>query len=493
MQSISWSPQQAYRNISSLDPASMRLFFSSSCAYLPSRHRRDVAMGASACTCADSKCRCEEDHPEGVAELGPLDDFDLSQMPTCAEAASSMIVIPISDVTQELALQDKAESWPHAFVLKPANLTEPRRPQPGGTPRTNSSELSSTKEYVIDVVRPFSGETDRSSINTDARMDSDNQGPVGSVASPADAKSNEEGAKDSPEQIVSSAPEMQTLHHISDYLSESDEDDTVKRSSSFSQKTLPDKLGPTTTGLQAGETYHTTRRKYQGRDRELSAVHRECNLRHVHHDGSAYSQSPSNDPFAGLQSIAASSEAEPPAGSPVKRNRSREEHPSPGAATIAMRELLRQNNAELKMEITQAVGQRVELVEKTVTSQLMDTQKMLKNITATQDEHGGAIKELQQDHRSLATRLGALELRSASGTGSSWASTAAEETDKRRPAMVMGGWNEDEHGEATLAASKQMVADLRIDLDVDQAFCPGVRRGFVIICGRYTTNAKFTR
>ena len=54
-------------------------------------------------------------------ELGPLDDFDLSQMPTCAEAASSaellskrsralrmvspgMIVIPISDVTQELAL-----------------------------------------------------------------------------------------------------------------------------------------------------------------------------------------------------------------------------------------------------------------------------------------------------------------------------------------------------------------------------------------------------
>ena len=28
------------------------LFLSSSCAYLPSRHRRDVAMGASACTCA---------------------------------------------------------------------------------------------------------------------------------------------------------------------------------------------------------------------------------------------------------------------------------------------------------------------------------------------------------------------------------------------------------------------------------------------------------
>ncbi|OLP82568.1 hypothetical protein AK812_SmicGene36781 [Symbiodinium microadriaticum] len=236
------------------------LFLSSSCAYLPSRHRRDVAMGASACTCADSdsKCRCEEDHPEGVAELGPLDDFDLSQMPTC-ETASSMLVIPISDVTQELALQDKTESWPHAFVLKPVNMPELRRPQPGGTPRTNSSELSSTKEYVIDVVRPFSGETERSSTSMDARVDDDNQGSVGSVTSPAHAKSNEEGAKDSAEQLFSSAPEMQTLHHISAYLSESDEDDTVKRSPSFNQKTLPDKAGPTTSGPKAPCTQRTNR------------------------------------------------------------------------------------------------------------------------------------------------------------------------------------------------------------------------------------------
>ena len=63
-----------------------------------------------------------------------------------------MLVIPISDVTQELApvqvrpvnsglvmtrvlvlvkaLQDKTESWPHAFVLKPVNMPELRRHRP---------------------------------------------------------------------------------------------------------------------------------------------------------------------------------------------------------------------------------------------------------------------------------------------------------------------------------------------------------------------------
>ncbi|CAE7027707.1 unnamed protein product [Symbiodinium sp. CCMP2592] len=176
-------------------------------------------------------------------------------------------------------------------------------------------------------------------------------------------------------------------------------------------------------------------------------------------------------------------QAEPePAGSPAQKRTRGDEHPNPGAATIdAMRELLRQNNAELKAEITQAVGQRVELVEKTVTSQLMDTVRMLQNITATQDEQGGAIKELRGGHQSLASRLSALELRSSSGAGSSWGSTTADESEKRKPAMIMGGWHEDQHAEQTSAAAKQMVTDLRIDLDVDAAFCPGVRRGFVII------------
>ncbi|CAE7210586.1 unnamed protein product, partial [Symbiodinium necroappetens] len=198
-------------------------------------------------------------------------------------------------------------------------------------------------EYVIDVVRPFSGETERSSTSMDARVDDDNQGSVGrrifaqlpaqlrhrkrlyqiipafatfalamkpryhsngniiacrwNVKWPESITTGSERQQENSilsrfslvfygqlsESFVktarsSTAPrdlrltvlcfagsEMQTLHHISAYLSEpgsqnrSDEDDTVKRSPSFNQKTLPDKAGPTTSGPKAPRTQRTNR------------------------------------------------------------------------------------------------------------------------------------------------------------------------------------------------------------------------------------------
>ncbi|CAE7232440.1 unnamed protein product [Symbiodinium sp. CCMP2592] len=141
-----------------------------------------------------------------------------------------------------------------------------------------------------------------------------------------------------------------------------------------------------------------------------------------------------------------------------------------------MRERLRQNNAELKNEITHAVGQRVEVVEKTVTSQLMDT-------LATQDEPEGRSRSCRPTTPTSPPASG----RSSNGPrgwdppGAPRWPNVADESERRRPAMVMGGWDEDQAAETTLARAKQMIADLRVDLDMTEAFCPGVRRGFVII------------
>ena len=45
----------------------------------------------------------------------------------------------------------------------------------------------------------------------------------------------------------------------------------------------------------------------------------------------------------------------------------------------------------------------------------------------------------------------------------------------------MGGWGDDSPAEETLNQVRQMVKDLRIDIDTEQAFVPGVRRGYAIL------------
>ena len=45
----------------------------------------------------------------------------------------------------------------------------------------------------------------------------------------------------------------------------------------------------------------------------------------------------------------------------------------------------------------------------------------------------------------------------------------------------MGGWSEDNVAANTLESAKAMVAQLRLDIDLSEAFVPGIRRGYVIV------------
>ncbi|CAE7191823.1 unnamed protein product, partial [Symbiodinium necroappetens] len=50
-----------------------------------------------------------------------------------------------------------------------------------------------------------------------------------------------------------------------------------------------------------------------------------------------------------------------------------------------------------------------------------------------------------------------------------------------RPAIVVGGWDNDQSATTTLQLVKQHLADLQCDLDLEETFVPGIRRGFAIV------------
>ena len=51
----------------------------------------------------------------------------------------------------------------------------------------------------------------------------------------------------------------------------------------------------------------------------------------------------------------------------------------------------------------------------------------------------------------------------------------------RRPALVLGGWDPDTAATDMLENAKKLIQELRLDLDTEDIFVPGVRRGFAIV------------
>ncbi|CAE7554898.1 SMC1 [Symbiodinium sp. CCMP2592] len=67
-------------------------------------------------------------------------------------------------------------------------------------------------------------------------------------------------------------------------------------------------------------------------------------------------------------------------------------------------------------------------------------------------------------------------------TSSSTRTTAGGGPDSNnRPAVVVGGWDADQSASDTLRMAKEHIASLEIDLDTEEAFVPGLRRGFAIV------------
>ena len=155
------------------------------------------------------------------------------------------------------------------------------------------------------------------------------------------------------------------------------------------------------------------------------------------------------------------------------------------------RDELNQAMATVRDEVA-LFGQRVDNIESGVTRQ-MDTTKMLSIITTNHDKQTEAVSQIReeqdtqaesmktfregQDH--LEHRLTLLEnkLRGTSTAANSTADTDAP----RRPALILGGWREDQAASDTLKKAKDILRQLDVPLDFSDMFVPGLKRGYAII------------
>ena len=130
--------------------------------------------------------------------------------------------------------------------------------------------------------------------------------------------------------------------------------------------------------------------------------------------------------------------------------------------------------------------ERVATVETEVTRQLKTTLQLLQELTAKQDKHTAGIEELMGGQHDLESKMGditerveKLEMKSVQST------TATEHGDglggRRVPALIVGGWNDDTAVRDVLEKAQQALRLLKVDIDYQDMFVPGVRRGFGLI------------
>ena len=130
-----------------------------------------------------------------------------------------------------------------------------------------------------------------------------------------------------------------------------------------------------------------------------------------------------------------------------------------------IRRELTQGQAALKKEIQEDLNHESQAFGRSCTSLDQDLQQGVQSA-----ERG--IQEVKAAQGNLETRLQALESRSSdAGTVTSTAPPG------RKAALVLGGWDPDSTAADMLEHAKILIKELRLDLDTDEIFVPGGRRG----------------
>ena len=140
------------------------------------------------------------------------------------------------------------------------------------------------------------------------------------------------------------------------------------------------------------------------------------------------------------------------------------------------------NNIDNRMgNIDTRVGQ----VENAFAERMKEQVSLLTAITHTQTQQSADLAALhQQDKHTQATittlqdRLAKLECKPPTYQARTDSTTTAEE---RQPALIMGGWADDQDAAITLQLAKDAVTSMQLDVDMEDAFVPGVRRGYLVI------------
>ncbi|CAE7277276.1 unnamed protein product [Symbiodinium sp. CCMP2592] len=189
--------------------------------------------------------------------------------------------------------------------------------------------------------------------------------------------------------------------------------------------------------------------------------------------------------------------------SPQKRGRSAAENAGVNAGTLVaptltveaiaqalrgeLREGFAQQQTRLSREIKEEIGEaitkvnrRIEDVEWGVTKQLNKALTGMQELSTRQDKQGVAIVQVGAETKQLANKILNLEekLAKLEGRGPGY---RPETGDARRPAFIVGGWSPDQEAAVTLDKAKAVLRDLQVDVDMEDAFVPGLRRGYVIV------------
>ncbi|CAE6934847.1 unnamed protein product [Symbiodinium sp. CCMP2592] len=146
---------------------------------------------------------------------------------------------------------------------------------------------------------------------------------------------------------------------------------------------------------------------------------------------------------------------------------------------------LKENREEIVVKVREDIDvltTRVSTVELTVDTHVSNTTKLLEAMTDRHCAMEQSVRQVDSTQQAVLERLAALEGKFAKANFS-LSSTRTSESDggNPRPALVVGGWDADQHHEDTLRLAKQHLQDLNVNLDVSQAFVPGLRRGFALV------------
>ena len=149
--------------------------------------------------------------------------------------------------------------------------------------------------------------------------------------------------------------------------------------------------------------------------------------------------------------------------------------PEPILSLEAIREVVR---GEIQGAVS-GVTNRVAALERGLQAHNDRTFQAVETLSTAQAQQSHRIEELAGDTRDVATRLTFLEgtVKNLQSAGS----TPSTADSGRVPALVMGGWPPDTLASEVLQKANEMARDLQLQLNLSDAFVPGVRRGFVLI------------
>ena len=141
----------------------------------------------------------------------------------------------------------------------------------------------------------------------------------------------------------------------------------------------------------------------------------------------------------------------------------------------AIREVVRGEILDAMVGMTD----RVAALERNLQQHNDRTFQAVETLSAGRADQGLRIAELAAESQLVVGRLTLLEgkVKQIQSTGSTPSTTEGGRT----PALIMGGWAPDTPATAVLRKANEMARDLQLQLNMTEAFVPGVRRGFVLI------------